>query len=368
MQCPRCGLILAQGIPTSCPRCGLPFAPPSVTSGSPLAADATPTPIPRDTSSPPTGPTSLTGPIDASQPASQPAPPPSRYPTPGVSAPFGPYAPPTLPPGYAPPSGAQPYYPPPPFYGGPYQGGPYQPPAPPRTRDNKRLFIIFGALAAVVIVASLGALGLVLASNNGGNGAAHVPTVAATATPTLNEQQILKDPLTSNTYGWLVNDHCFFEADGYHVKSSDVCYAPVPAYVLDSSDIAVDVKLLSAAGQDVYGLEIRAPRRDGPSLNRLYAFVLTPAGSWAFLLCNSAVSKITCLNLVDYTLNAAIRSGVGATNTLRVVAQGAHFDFYINGAHVGQSDDETIRDGQTALVVNGDSEAVFTNILISQIN
>lgn len=344
MQCPRCGLILSEGVPPACPRCGLPFTAP------PLPPQAPPADAGPAATSP------IGSPVDASQPLSQPVQLPAAYPSPGAATPYGVYAPSTLPPGYAPP-----YYAPPPGY------GPYQPPVSP-AHGNKRLFLIFGVLAAVIVVGSLDALGLVLASNGGGNGAARVPTVAATPSPTLNEQQILKDPLTSNTYGWPTNNSCFFEADGYHVKSSDVCYAPVPAYVLDSSDIAVDVKLLSAAGQDVYGLEIRAPRRDGPSLNRLYAFVLTPAGSWAFLLCNSAVSKITCLNLVDYTLNAAIRSGVGATNTLRVVAQGAHFDFYINGAHVGQSDDETIRDGQTALVVNGDSEAVFTNILISQIN
>lgn len=151
------------------------------------------------------------------------------------------------------------------------------------------------------------------------------------------------------------------------MKDSYACYAPVSAYLLDSSDTSVDVKLVSASSRDMHGLELRAPRGAGPSQNRLYAFVLTPAGSWAFLLCDGGLSSITCLNLVDFTLNAAIHSGLGAINTLRVVAQKSHFSFYINGTQVGQANDATIWTGQTALVATGDCEAVFTNMLISQI-
>jgi hypothetical protein len=59
---------------------------------------------------------------------------------------------------------------------------PYAPPTAP-TRTNTRLFVIFGVLAAVVTASSLGALGIVLASNNGGGAKSFksVPTAGARA-------------------------------------------------------------------------------------------------------------------------------------------------------------------------------------------
>ena len=273
-------------------------------------------------------------------PQMTPAPPPPGYPPQGYGMPYGSYAPPTLSPGFT----------------------PYAAPPPPK-RNNTRLFIIFGVIAAVIIVASLGALGFVLSANGGGSDASHVATVAATPTPTLNEQQIFRDPLTANTYGWPTSDHCFFESDGYHVKGTYGCYAPTPAYLLDKSDTTVNVKLAAVSGGNAYGLLLRIQHLPGAQHNRFYAFVLASNGAWSFQRCDG-----TCDSLVDFTQNAAIHAGVGATNTLRAIAEGSSYTLYVNGTQVGHVDDAEFTDGQTGLSVSGTCEAVFTNILINQIN
>lgn len=287
-------------------------------------------------------PGSPSAPIDASQPVLA-AP---SYSPPGASAstPSGVYGPPTIPQGYAQPMG---YYASPPGYGS------YQPPS---ARNNKRLFVIFGALALVVIVGSLGALGLILASNHSG-GAAHVSTVAASATidtqPTATPQIFFQDPLTSNVKGWSTDSDCVFKNDGLHI-TDEICYAP--AGRLGNVDVKVAAQVVNGDLRAPFGIDVRDTSEGA---NR-YDFDISSDGSWAiFLYTNQRLTR-----LVDYQPNASIHQGIGATNMLEVRVVGTHLQFFANGDRLGQTDDSALIDGYIGLLSGKGTETVFSNLAL----
>ena len=246
---------------------------------------------------------------------------------------------------YAPPPGYPPYL---------------APPHAPTKRKNTRLFIAFGIIAALIIVASVGALAVLLSSNRDTNSPAKV--APATATPTVAEQVILNDPLTANTYGWLTNDNCFFKADGYHIKGTYGCYAPTAIDDINDSDTTVTVKMASVNGSNASGVALRITHNENLQKNQSYVFTIASEGEWSFQRCVA-----TCDFVVNYTSNAAIHPGVGSVNTMRVVAVGSHFTFYVNGTKVGQATDATLTTGRIALSVSGDNQSVFTNLVINQV-
>jgi len=176
--------------------------------------------------------------------------------------------------------------------------------------------------------------------------------------PIAHATVIYQNTFASNAEGWAQDPgHCSFGSDGYHATNGYACYAPIG----DQSDviISVNVQQLSGPTTSAYGIILRRA-----SLGNSYQFLIDSNGKWVFAKCVSN----TCSKLIDFTSNAAIKGGLNTPNTLVVTAKASHFDFFVNGAKVGSTDDTTYTSGKVG-VAGGDSiDCAFTNIVISRPN
>lgn len=386
MVCPHCGLSLADANAQVCPRCGYTlYAPPAQMPEYGYAASPRSVPSQQEYASTP-APTSSAPdyfaqpPTQSSMPPNEPfygqaAPPsypPSSYPVygpPGVPpayppgySPYGPYGPygqgaPVTTPFYG--QAAPPSYP---IYGPPMPGA-YPPPGwpgvqpqPQRKRGNGLIIGLSIGIAAVILLASIAAVAVV---QNARNSAAAIPvatptqTAMATATATPSHRVVFQDPLTSNQYGWLVNDHCFFASGGYHIKDGWGCYAPAPNF--DTFDVSVDVHQINGANNYPYSLLFRIDDNA-----HYYEFAVVSTGAWAVFKRDND----TYTRLVDYRDDFAIHTGLNMKNKLQVVGIGSHFQLFINDVQVGVANDDSYNTGRCGLAAGPNLEAVFTNMTI----
>ncbi|HVO41355.1 MAG TPA: LamG-like jellyroll fold domain-containing protein, partial [Aggregatilineales bacterium] len=100
-----------------------------------------------------------------------------------------------------------------------------------------------------------------------------------------------------------------------------------------------------------YGIGVRG--RDVGRSNGFYYLAVIGDGSWEFDVHPKAntVNTITSGKLKSFKPDAAVK--------LRIVANGSHFDLYVNGAKVGEADDsslDSVDDNQIILLAG-----TFTN-------
>ena len=166
----------------------------------------------------------------------------------------------------------------------------------------------------------------------------------------------LQDPLTSNSNNWIVDANCFFSSDGYHIKASVLCFAPTDA-VADGI-ATVTVKQLSGDIKSGYGIIFRRP-----SKGNYYAFFIDSNGKWTFAKTVDGVLA----TLIDFKADPAIKSGLNATNTLKVQAVGQNYTFFVNDTQVGQSTDATFTSkGLWGLSGQDGLEVVYTDFSLTK--
>ena len=166
--------------------------------------------------------------------------------------------------------------------------------------------------------------------------------------------------------GWLDDGHqCYFSPQGYHVHASLVhavawCYASQHKF----SNIIITVQTQLLRG-DFSGIIFRL----NPYSKEFYALEIDSYGNYRFqrALGNNPASWLT---LIDWT-HRIVQTGYGVTNRLLVIADNAHFTFYINQQLVLSTyTDSTYQTGLIGLLVGGDNqdgtEAVFNHLAIFQ--
>jgi hypothetical protein len=379
--CSNCGLPLDSTNQSHCPRCGWPVnagppRPPEAQDPSGASWQGSGQP---PASAPPNAPPGYPPYPPYGQPGSFPGyggeGPQQGYPAYGQ--PTGPsvplYGQPAPPPGYPPYGQGQGAPPTVPLYGQGAPGGMHAPPsmpmygqgmppgyvmAPPARKSRVGLWVTLSLVAVLVVC---GTLGLVLASAGALNTATATATATVTATPpatvtlTPSLRVVFQDPLTSDTNGWSTGGQCNFASDGYHIKNGFICYAP--AGNEGDATFSVDVKLLSGSTANTdTGITLRRT-----SQGNYYQFGIDGNSEWDF---GKAVGN-NFTSIVDPTSNAVIHGGLNTANTLRVVATGSHFDFFVNGTKVGQADDSTFTNGKCGLFVTENAESVFTNMSVA---
>ena len=272
------------------------------------------------------------------------------------------YLPPQGQPGYPPQQYGQPGYPPPQGYPGAQYPG--QPPAQRRSRAG----LIVGIILGVIVLCVVACGGTLFALGRLGQGAASgilstlAPTETALAqqlTPSPSETVLYQDSLMDTPTGWSNDSNCAFKSDGYHIFGGNACLSPetgTPANV----DVQVTVAPVTTSQSTSYGIVLRHA-----SSGNFYSFEITPDGQWCFLkFVNGSSTTIS-----QCQSDTSIQSGASASNTLRALAVGSHFVFFVNGQQVGTADDSTFAQGVTGLA-NDDSsaksEVVFTNFSVSQ--
>ncbi|HKV84048.1 MAG TPA: hypothetical protein VJN88_05795 [Ktedonobacterales bacterium] len=209
-------------------------------------------------------------------------------------------------------------------------------------------------LAALILVASLGALAAVLGrSPQAARGATATPTATTIPGPTATPQVFFQDPLTSNTKGWFTDSRCVVKADGLHVTDRNCI---TPAGRLGNVDVQVDTTIVSGSLASPCGIVLRDTSQGA---NR-YDFDVTGNGQWAIQRYVNGYHTF----LTDYQANSSIRQGLGAVNRLEARAVGTHLEFFANGSLLGQVDDSNLIDGFIGLLSNPGLETVFSNLQI----
>jgi hypothetical protein len=205
--------------------------------------------------------------------------------------------------------------------------------------------ILVHAVGLAVLALLVGCSGPVSAGTS-------APIASTNATTTSTSDIVFQDALTTNAHGWTTGQHILIKADGLHIVGGYYVLAPVATPPVD---IEVSVRATRVAGPDTGGYGIVMRRT--PS-NR-YEFDITGKGEWYVL--NQANGQFSYL--VDQTPNAAIKTGLGATNVLKVRALGAHFEFWINGVKVGEVSDAGHGDGLFGLDGDYNLDVAYTDLL-----
>lgn len=183
----------------------------------------------------------------------------------------------------------------------------------------------------------------------------------ATATAVTSSPPQLNDPLSGPDSNNWPNDgvSCSFTNGSYHAAANHSnTLQPCISSSLQYGDAAYQVDVTLNSGDDA-GLLFRTSA-DG---NQFYDFEITSQGQFYFRY--RANNKYT--SLIPNTASSAIQ-GTGNKNTLLVIAQSNHFQFFINGTFVGEASDGTFSSGQVGVAAGtlaaSSADAGFANLKI----
>jgi thiol-disulfide isomerase/thioredoxin len=103
--------------------------------------------------------------------------------------------------------------------------------------------------------------------------------------------------------------------------------------------------------------------------NNFYSYRITPDGFFAFDVWRSGDYSFD--RTLGPTLSGAIYTGVGQTNTLKVVANNDNFEFYINGEYVGSVTDGRFSSGKVGVISctcdgSPSTSASFSNFYVDE--
>jgi hypothetical protein len=160
--------------------------------------------------------------------------------------------------------------------------------------------------------------------------------------------------LTSTASGWTTDSSCSFKSDGYHDTSTEICFAP--SNPVSNGSISVETTEATGSSSTAYGIVFRHA-----STGNYYVFYIGGSGQWGL----DKVVGGSDSNLGGGA-NAAIKTGAGAVNSLKVTLSGSSYTFYVNGAQVGTATDSTFSQGDTGLVGADSADIVFTNFEITR--
>jgi|GEM_PF-994545 len=243
------------------------------------------------------------------------------------------------------------------------------PPSPPEPRGRRRLLILLAAaLSAFVVVAGIGLL-LVVLTNPVLRGRLASLTVGQVGPPPEGPNKFvavpdgpvaISDDFSQPSNRWdrsqtrisggayeLTLELPHFDSYGLYLGVPDV----------RDFDMAVDVLPVSGDLTSEIGIRFRQAAPDDHLL-----FSISPSGYFRL----AQVRDETYTSLVPWTRDPRIRRGLGVSNRLRVVAEGASIRGFINGEQVLEYTDERQQVGQLTLGLvtfdQGDLTVRFDNI------
>ncbi|HKT36794.1 MAG TPA: hypothetical protein VJR48_00380, partial [Ktedonobacterales bacterium] len=154
---------------------------------------------------------------------------------------------------------------------------------------------------------------------------------------------------------WPISAHSFFANGGYEVAGAWISFSP--GGDLSNLTISARMRQISGPSDKFYGILLRAKGYD-----QYYLFAINSSQQWTFAL----VTNGNGTAIVSPTSDSHINTGLNASNTLTVRANGKHFIFYANGVELGQADDGTISSGKTGLMDTvGDLAVVYNDFQIT---
>lgn len=162
---------------------------------------------------------------------------------------------------------------------------------------------------------------------------------------------LYSNAMTSSSSNWPDDKECYFRGDGYHIVGASNCYYSGAQY--QDATITVTATLLKGDAQGAYGIAFRRPSPD-----KFYIFLINASGDWFTVKDNTLLQKAQ--------FSPAIKTGVGASNTLSVRMQGDHFTFFANGTQLGSLTDGTYTTGAVGLAGDMNLDVVYRNFTVTR--
>ncbi len=186
-------------------------------------------------------------------------------------------------------------------------------------------------------------------------------TQATHGTPALSSSLAAQD-----NYNWDVNDTtdgggCGFNGGTYHsTLFSKNFYFPCFARTSNFSNFAFQVQMTINQG-DEGGLVFRG--NSNSDLAQFYLFSIDQSGGYRLVLSKDTTHNTT---LADDT-SSAIKTGIGQTNMLAVVAKGGILYLYINKQYVGSASDSTYSSGMLGVFASDASTTTDVSFRNAQV-
>ncbi len=255
-------------------------------------------------------------------------------------------------------------------------------------RDRMKLL----ALAlTLLLVLSGSVVFLLLHAHSTPSQSARGPQTASTFSPTVQASPtatvILEDALNQNVHNWPFatgGSRLFvFKNGAYHITDNDdtnmaVAILPDAPAPLLSDTLSYTLTMQEIKGDDTsinnqFGIIIRYNQqtKGGKVVTQFYAFEVrnTSGGEYQFWKFNSSASNNNNWTKIwskGFGKEYHQGHGAKAVNTLKVVADGKNFTFYMNGKKVGTAKDGSIATGSLGLLVNlKGTEVAFSNLLVT---
>lgn len=142
-----------------------------------------------------------------------------------------------------------------------------------------------------------------------------------------------------------------------------VAWAELSDRKFDDFVLEVDASQLAGPDDNSYGVIFRMKEQ-----TEFYRFDVSGDGYYEFSRRNDDEAN-PWTSITEWLDSEAIHKGA-STNQIKIVAQGDHFSFYVNGQLVAEADDDSYRSGGIGLDAGSFSEAgvqiAFDNLTISE--
>jgi serine/threonine protein kinase len=208
-------------------------------------------------------------------------------------------------------------------------------------------------------------------------------TAAAQASATAQANIIVQDPLSSNIHGWPLGQNdtgaYAFSGGAYHIKgTSDTndAVALLPNLTVDKFIYTITLSEINgldnstdAKKVNTFGMIFRLSQPDDQHLS-YYAFLINPnknKPTYEFQKYDSTQKpKDPRTSLWTGDIGGEYHLDHNATNVIRIVADGVHFAFNVNGKDIATKDDDSLTSGQIGMIVNlRDTEIAFSQLLLT---
>jgi len=181
---------------------------------------------------------------------------------------------------------------------------------------------------------------------------------------------LLQEDFETNSGNWILESDMDAEATitggqlQLVINSANlVAWAELSGRKYDDFVLEVDASQLAGPDDNSYGVIFRMKEQ-----TEFYRFDVSGDGYYEFSRRNNdEINPWT--SITEWLASDAIHKGA-STNQIKIVAQGSHFTFYVNGQQVAESDDDNYRSGTIGLDAGSFSEAgvqvAFDNLTISE--
>lgn len=149
--------------------------------------------------------------------------------------------------------------------------------------------------------------------------------------------------------------------------SPETMFWVTPEVDYGSGVYEVEATVVEGAGKNGAGMLFHVDS----TTDSFYVFEFTAEGYVWLGYCNGGCSEAQPFVAEGWVQSSAVNQGLGATNTLRVIADGPELTFILNGQVVGQTNDSQLASGDVGVFVenfsDGDSRVQFDNFKFNPI-